>query len=142
MRRLADATLAAAAHRWPADVSDVMAREWQAELQAIRADPTLGPLTRAWRTIAFAGSIALSPAVEEAGGVTALTGAGGGVLALAACEMVRRSAGTVDAALPRVLDNSAVFGFGFLAQAPGRIALALLIGLLIAGWGTGRISKT
>jgi hypothetical protein len=65
--RLARAGLAAAARRWPADLSEIMAREWAAELEAIRNDPGLGRLARARRTIAFAGSITLSPAVEEDG---------------------------------------------------------------------------
>jgi hypothetical protein len=59
-------------------------------------------------------------------------GAGGGLLALAAGEALRRSSGTVDATLHRMLDNSNVFGFGFLAHAPGRMAVALLVALLIA----------
>jgi hypothetical protein len=62
-------------------------------------------------------------------------GAGGAVLALAAGDLIRRSNGTVDATLHRMLDNSTVFGFGFLAGMPGRIAVALLAGLLIAHAG-------
>ena len=65
--RLARFGVATAARRWPADLSEIMAREWQAELDAIREDPRHGRWMRAGRTITFAGSLALSPAVEEAG---------------------------------------------------------------------------
>jgi hypothetical protein len=65
--RLARTAVVVAARRWPPDLSELMAQEWQAELDAIRADPGLGRPARAHRTITFAGSIALSPAVEEAG---------------------------------------------------------------------------
>jgi hypothetical protein len=54
---------------------------------------------------------------------------------LVAAELMRRSSATVEATLPRVLDNSTVFGFGFLAHTPGRIAVALLGGLLVARLG-------
>ena len=64
--------------------------------------------------------------------VRVVVGAGGGLLALAAGEALRRSSGTVDVTLHRMLDNSNVFGFGFLAHTPGRIAIALLAALLIA----------
>jgi hypothetical protein len=65
--RLARLAVGAAARRWPSDLSEIMAQEWQAELDALRADRALGRLARARRTLAFAGSLALSPAVEEAG---------------------------------------------------------------------------
>jgi hypothetical protein len=64
---LARLALAATARRWPQDLSETMRYEWTAELDAIRTDPGLGRLRRAARMIAFAGSIALSPPVEEAG---------------------------------------------------------------------------
>jgi hypothetical protein len=65
--RLARLAVATAARRWPADLAEIMQREWHAELDALQADPTLGRLATTWRTITFAGSLALSPAVEEAG---------------------------------------------------------------------------
>jgi hypothetical protein len=65
--RIAQLAVRTAARRWPADLAETMTREWQAELGTLRTDRTLGRWTKTWRTIAFAGSLALSPAVEEAG---------------------------------------------------------------------------
>jgi hypothetical protein len=59
-----------------------------------------------------------------------------GVLVVA--EWVRRSDGDVGSTLHRLVDNSAVFGFGFLADTPGRIAVALLGGLIAGHFGTAR----
>jgi hypothetical protein len=50
-------------------------------------------------------------------------------------ELLRRSGGAADLTLHRLMDNSAVFGFGFLAHPAGRIAVALVIGLLVAHLG-------
>ncbi|WP_203774182.1 hypothetical protein, partial [Actinoplanes nipponensis] len=60
--------------------------------------------------------------------------AGLGGLALA--EVLRRSGGAAELTLHRLVDNSAVFGFGFLAHPAGRTAVALLIGLLVAHLAT------
>ncbi|MEU7909049.1 hypothetical protein [Actinoplanes sp. NPDC049118] len=57
--RLAGALIVATARRWPAEIADDLSREWLAELEALRGRP--------WRRLTFAGSLALSPAVEEAG---------------------------------------------------------------------------
>ncbi|HEY3009772.1 MAG TPA: hypothetical protein VGJ63_17135 [Micromonosporaceae bacterium] len=65
--RLTDACVARAARRWPADISGAMAREWRAELNALRADVAVGEWTRSARAIAFAASLACSPAVEAEG---------------------------------------------------------------------------
>ena len=67
LHRITRAGLTATARRWPADLSEIMAYEWGAELDAIRHDPGAGRVLRAYRMIAFAGSIALTPPVEEAG---------------------------------------------------------------------------
>jgi hypothetical protein len=67
VERLARQAVGTAARRWPAELAEIMQREWQAELGALHADPTLGRMTKTWRTITFAGSLALSAAVEEAG---------------------------------------------------------------------------
>jgi hypothetical protein len=67
LHRLARAGLTATARRWPQDLSETMRYEWSAELDAIRDDPGAGRTLRAYRMIAFAGSIALSPPVEEVG---------------------------------------------------------------------------
>jgi hypothetical protein len=218
LHRIARAALIATARRWPEDLSETMAYEWGAELDAIRHDPRTGRTLRAYRMIAFAGSIALATPVEEPGlglgsapswlplallpGGTAhfgayhadgavafgsLRGSGpayytseillgnasamigpmllcsafvlalalrrsprpavagrqvlrvplgvaGTVGALIGCELIRRST-DIDGTLHRILDNSTVFGFGFLADTPGRIAVALLGGFLIARIG-------
>lgn len=59
--RLAESLVVTAARRWPAELADEMTREWLAELAALRHE------RRRWRSLTFAGSLALSPAVEAAG---------------------------------------------------------------------------
>ncbi|HEU4349426.1 MAG TPA: hypothetical protein VFR35_16745 [Actinoplanes sp.] len=59
-----------------------------------------------------------------------VVGAGAALGGLAIAEILRRSAPAVDTILHRLLDNSAVFGFGFLAHPAGRAGLALLVALL------------
>lgn len=65
--RFARACLDAAARRWPDDLSELMSREWHAELAAIRVDPALGVFARTRRMITFATSLACSSAVEADG---------------------------------------------------------------------------
>jgi hypothetical protein len=55
--RLARRLVDSAARRWPADLRDELARDWHAELDALESS---------WRALTFAGSLAVSPAVEEA----------------------------------------------------------------------------
>jgi len=62
--RFAESCIARAARRWPEDLSETMSREWRAELAALRADPALGSFVHGRRAIAFAVSLACSPAVE------------------------------------------------------------------------------
>jgi hypothetical protein len=58
-------------------------------------------------------------------------GVGAALGGLAICEILRRlDPGPSTATLHRLLDNSAVFGFGFIAHTPGRVIVALLAGLL------------
>ena len=45
-----------AARRWPADLAPDLAREWLAELDALRGQP--------WRRLTFAGSLLLAPSVD------------------------------------------------------------------------------
>ncbi|MCY1138528.1 hypothetical protein OWR29_11010 [Actinoplanes sp. Pm04-4] len=54
--RLARAAVLVAARRWPDDLAGVMRDEWLAEL-AVIGEP--------WRKLAFAGSLAVSPGVDE-----------------------------------------------------------------------------
>jgi hypothetical protein len=63
--RLARAGVTAAARRWPDDLAGPMRDEWTAELAALRHDPALSPVRRAYRTLAFAGSLAIWPAVDR-----------------------------------------------------------------------------
>jgi hypothetical protein len=59
-------------------------------------------------------------------------GVGAALGGLAAADLVRRADAGADTTLYRLVDNSNVFGFGFLAETPGRVAVALLAGLLAA----------
>ena len=65
--RFARRLVTSAARRWPGDLSEIMADEWQAELDALRAEPELRPSVRAWRTLTFAGSLTVCPPVEAEG---------------------------------------------------------------------------
>jgi hypothetical protein len=56
--------VAAAARRWPDDLSQTMYAEWCAELEALRADTAVGSFARSRRAVAFGTSLLLSPAVE------------------------------------------------------------------------------
>nr|WP_296070336.1 hypothetical protein [uncultured Actinoplanes sp.] len=70
-----------------------------------------------------------------------LYGVGAALTALAAGEAVRRlPPGTFEAGWHRLLDNSAVFGFGFLATTPGRIVTAVIAGLVATHLGARRTS--
>ena len=70
----------------------------------------------------------------DAAGKVAL-GVVAGLGGLAIGEVLRRSGGAAELTLHRLVDNSAVFGFGFLAHPAGRMAVALLIGLLVTHLG-------
>ena len=98
--------------------------------------------TRSAPTCSTGGSEdeARRPAVtqsRDAAGKVAL-GVVAGLGGLAIGELLRRSAGSAELTLHRLIDNSTVFGFGFLAHPAGRMAVALLIGLLVAHLGTAQ----
>lgn len=59
-------------------------------------------------------------------------GLGVAVAGLAVCELIRRSNGTADATVHRLLENSAVFGFGFLAHPAGVLVTTLVVAALVA----------
>jgi hypothetical protein len=63
LKRYTDTCIAAATRRWPADLADDMSQAWHAEMVAVHDDSTLPTLTRAWRQIGFATSLAMSPSV-------------------------------------------------------------------------------
>jgi hypothetical protein len=67
VRAVADRCVRSAARRWPAQLRDDLLRQWLAELDAIIADPAQSQVARWCSAIAFAVSLAVSPAVEEAG---------------------------------------------------------------------------
>jgi hypothetical protein len=75
-----------------------------------------------------------APRSRDAGKVALGVVAGLGGLAVG--ELLRRSGGAAELTLHRLVDNSAVFGFGFLSHPVGRVAVALLIGLLVAHLGS------
>jgi hypothetical protein len=56
--RLVALLLRVAQRRWPTELD--MAREWQAELQALRDDSALGWLSRTVRKVRFAASLAMA----------------------------------------------------------------------------------
>ncbi|MCA2216794.1 hypothetical protein [Jidongwangia harbinensis] len=98
-----------AARRWPADLSATMRDEWHAELAALDTPGTAAP---AYRKLVFAGSLVLSPAVDEpswrgraAGlGRTASVAAG---LTLLAAALVNAARAT-DSLAPLLLTGAAV----------------------------------
>ena len=121
--RLARAGLDVAARRWPRDVSGRLRGEWAAELAAIRDDPGRSRPARAYRMIAFAGSLAFSPPVEAEGAepagcrdrlLPAAAGAGLLLAAAAACNAVhladRRTAASAMFALVAAVLTAAVLG--------------------------------
>lgn len=89
-------------------------------------------------TAAMVGPLALCSVFITAGALRSRfaagvpLGLGVAVGGLAACELIRRSQDTADATLHRLLDNSAVFGFGFLAHPAGLLVTALVVAALIA----------
>ncbi|MEU4427890.1 hypothetical protein AB0F81_45325 [Actinoplanes sp. NPDC024001] len=82
--------------------------------------------------IRFAGRIrhAVDPTIVAAAGTA------GAILLLT--EHLPRAATAADLALPRIIDNSSVFGFGFLAHPAGRAILAFAAALLLAHHLTAR----
>ncbi|HEY1178195.1 MAG TPA: hypothetical protein VGF17_18730, partial [Phytomonospora sp.] len=67
--RLADLLLDFAARRWPADIRAEQRKEWEAEMHAIRHDPSTGALLRSLRPLRFAFSLAASPPADDGHGV-------------------------------------------------------------------------
>jgi hypothetical protein len=105
------------------------------------ASAMIGPLTLCSVAVVAGlvrrGAPRLPAAVRsrDAAGKVAL-GVVAGLGGLAVGEVLRRSGGSAEFTLHRLVDNSAVFGFGFLAHPAGRMAVALLIGLLVAHLGS------
>jgi hypothetical protein len=132
--RLARAGVTLAARRWPPELAADLRAEWLAELHALRAEG------RRWRMLAFAASLAVSPAVDEPGwrdrlaglGRTAVVAAGATVLAAALSNGVHALG---DALLPVAVAVMAVAGrrarIGPLAATP-LLGLAMF-GFLMAG---------
>ena len=81
--RLARAAVGAAARRWPAEMADDLQAEWLAELAT---------LTGARRKVAFAGSLAVSPAVDEPSWTERAAGAGQRVAVAAGVTLVAATA--------------------------------------------------
>jgi hypothetical protein len=104
------------------------------------ASAMIGPLALCSVAVAAGlmrrGSPRIPAAVRsgDAAGKVAL-GVVAGLGGLAVGEVLRRSGGAAELTLHRLVDNSAVFGFGFLAHPAGRMAVALLIGLLVTHLG-------
>lgn len=67
--RLAEALLRLAARRWPASVREEQAREWSAELHALRSEPGTSAAARALGQLRFAFSLAAASPVDDESGV-------------------------------------------------------------------------
>lgn len=123
MTGLASWLVRAAARRWPADLAEALRPEWEAELATLRGR----------RRLQFAGSLALSPAVDEAprreqltvaAGVTLLAAAlfngvhaSGAPILLLPAAAVMAVAGSRIARPPVVLVGLALFAFLFAGNA-------------------------
>ena len=147
---LARLLLRVAVRRWPADLADVLRPEWEAELATLHGR----------RMLTFAGSLALSPAVDEpprreqavvAAGVTVLAAAlfngvhaSGNPLFLLPAAAVMAVAGTRITRPPVVLVGLALFAFlfagnavavmpfmGFADIAPAVVTWVVLTGLVV-----------
>jgi hypothetical protein len=80
--------------------------------------------------LALPGAASLRPAAASSDVRRTVAGIGGALGGLALAEVLRRAAPTADTILHQLLDNSAFFGFGFVAHPAGRAAVALLVALL------------
>jgi hypothetical protein len=114
------------------------------ELLLANASAMIGPMVLC---SVFVLTRALGPDVPEEvsartlAGVDARTvwGVAAAIAALAAGEVFRRMPpGAFPATWHRLLDNSAVFGFGFLAGTPGRVVTAVVAGLIATHLGVRR----
>ena len=111
-----------AARRWPRDIADQLRHEWRAELVALRDDPGLSRSARAYRMIMFAGSLAVSPAVEAEGAepvdrppaLLAPAVAAGVLLVAAAAFNVVHAVGYRSGAVAGFLLAAALLGMGAL----------------------------
>jgi hypothetical protein len=66
-------------------------------------------------------------------------GVGAALAGLAGCAALRQlTTGSADGTLQRLVDNSNVFGFGFVAHPPGQVTVALLAGVLATRLGRPR----
>ncbi|MCO8271264.1 hypothetical protein M1L60_11735 [Actinoplanes sp. TRM 88003] len=128
--RAARAAVRAAARRWPEDLAPVMRDEWLAELAAISG---------ARRKLAFAGSLAVSPAVDEpswreravvVGRLSALA-AGVTLLAAVATNLARGSAALAPVLLLLGVAGLALIGRRVRGSAP-RSPSASIAGVAVA----------
>jgi hypothetical protein len=134
--RVARAGVAAAARRWPADLSEAMRAEWLAELAALDRP---GPGGSAYRKLAFAGSLLVSPAVDEPSwrgrasglGRTASVAAGVTLLAAALINGVRAA----DALAPLLLAGAvaACAAIGARVRVPAILVGVAVFAFLLAG---------
>jgi hypothetical protein len=134
--RLARAGVAAAARRWPADLSETMRDEWLAELAALDRP---GPGGSAYRKLTFAVSLLLSPAVDEPSwrdrasglGRTATIAAGVTLLAAALINGVRAA----DALAPLLLAGAVVAcaAIGARVRVPAILVGVAVFAFLLAG---------
>ncbi|MEV6848351.1 hypothetical protein [Actinoplanes sp. NPDC051411] len=114
------------------------------ELLLANASAMIGPMLLC---SVFVLTRALGPAAAEHSSVRTLArvdartlwGVAAAIAALAGGEVFRRMpVGGFEATWHRLLDNSAVFGFGFLADTSGRVVTALVAGLIATHLGVRR----
>ncbi|MCM4079594.1 hypothetical protein [Paractinoplanes hotanensis] len=131
--RVARAAVRVAARRWPDDLAPLMREEWLAELASITGR------RRAARKLAFAGSLAVSPAVDEPSwrdrsvvvGRRAATAAGVTLLAAVATNLARGSEALAPAIL--LLGVAALTLIGRRVRASIVLVAAALFAFLFVG---------
>ncbi|MDT5030105.1 MAG: hypothetical protein QOC94_276 [Actinoplanes sp.] len=113
---------------------DVVALVLPVPARQLGAEPQTDPARRSLRT----PFVQISAAFFRMRRVDLRTplGVGAALGALAGCAVLRQlTVVSADGTLHRLLDNSNVFGFGFVADTPGQIVVALLAGLLATSLG-------
>ncbi|GAA4154866.1 hypothetical protein GCM10022251_25600 [Phytohabitans flavus] len=147
--RVAEALLRLAVRRWPAELRDERAREWGAELHALRSEPGTRGMRRAAGQLRFAFSLAAASPVEDEDGVPrgrreGLPGAGRGlrpllVLVLAGLLAAGPVSGIVQACGGWVLGVLGFHsGWPTSAAVTGLTSLPAVPIVAVAAWWLGR----
>jgi hypothetical protein len=145
--RITDTLLRLAARRWSAELRDELAREWAAEVHALRTDPSAGAARRATGQLRFAFSLATRSTVDDAHGMPhgwreGLPGAGQALQPLLALVFVGVvAAGPVTAGVESgsewVLGQLGV-RVGWATLGETALCLPALLIITIGAWWLGR----